>query len=76
MTNENTKHQAPAYACGYGVASQICDRVEAKRRRANTKEAPIPKLQTLASAAHQTFGTSGLGFIWSLVFGFWCFALS
>jgi hypothetical protein len=43
--NENTKHQAPASACGYGAASQTCGRVEAKRRRANTNEASISKLQ-------------------------------
>jgi len=33
--NESSNHQAPA--CGYGAASQICGRVEAKRRRANTR---------------------------------------
>jgi hypothetical protein len=46
-----------------------------KHQDPNTREAPIPKLQTLASAADSMFGIWSLGFIWSLEFGVWCFDL-
>jgi hypothetical protein len=46
-----------------------------KHQAPNTREAPKLKLQTPANVADSMFGIWSLEFLWSLVFGFWCFAL-
>ena len=45
-----------------------------KHQDPGTKETPIAKHQTPASAVDSMFGIWGLGFIWSLELGIWSFA--
>ena len=45
-----------------------------KNQAPNTRETPNSKPQ--GSEAFAGFGTCSLGFLWSLVFGIWCFVLS